>query len=587
MRHRFAFCCALAVAALAALTGCAADEERPEPIQIDRATAPEYFVNTVGQRAFVTGGEPVLVQGVGLVVGLNGTGSTTHPPGLRNRMLKVIAALRLPTSVLSDPDTAAVYISGFVPPGSRKGDRFDLVLMAAPNTQTTSLEGGRLLECDLYRVETTRAGPVTGSILAYGSGELFVSPFRTTAPPSERREAAGMRSVDGPASDIPVPAPSDAAPDDTPRTDPRVGWILGGGDCRYTRDFFLNLLEPSERTAQQIVRHVNARFPRAAEGNVDPGQVDLTVPPAYNHDKPRFLKVVRSIFLVDSPSARERRMRELAEALASDADPDSVVAGLEAFGRPVLPLLRPMLDSANLRQRYFAAETMCRLDDPAAVETMKQFALDDTSPYQERAIRSLGELSDAEGATVLEDALEVQNPAARIAAYQALRKCAPTLLDYVIVPRDVEVAVVPTRGDPFVYVSRQMQPRIVVFGNVYLDPPVLIDTPRFLVSAQPGESGLALMSKIIGPPSLVRLPLRLAPVLTTMVGPPAQDPSTGRPLGLDLTYSDAIALLDRAYTSGALEAPIVYEPLRIALPTGGQQWAGPADTSGDIIVPEE
>ena len=125
--------------------------------------------------AFVSGGEPVLVQGIGLVVGLNGTGSTTHPPGLRNQVLKIISRHRVPNpdQVLSDPNTAVVYVSGYVPPGSLPGEPFDLVLMAAPGTQATSLEGGVLMKADLARTEAARTGTTMGSVLAAGEGEVL------------------------------------------------------------------------------------------------------------------------------------------------------------------------------------------------------------------------------------------------------------------------------------------------------------------------------------------------------------------------------------------------------------------------------
>jgi len=557
------------------------DPERPRQIPV-----PEYLENTVGERAIISGGDAVLVQGLGLVTGLSGTGSRAHPPGVRNRMLKIMSQHQVPDPerLLADPNTAVVYISGYVLPGSRPGEVFDLLVAAASGTETTSLEGGTLLKADLYRVEMTRTGSAPGKALAWGQGELFVSPFVIE---DERGETGARSAPSGglrPIDSAPAPEAPEAG-EQTRRMAPTTAWILGGGRCRYTRNFFLNLLDPSERTAQQIIRHVNSRFPGAARGNIDPGIIDLKVPRSYVHNKLRFLDAVSAIYLIDSPDQRERRIRELVEKLGKGGDVSGVAAALEAFGKPAARLLEPLLRHADEAARFRAAEALCRLDQPVAVPTLAEFVGDDTSPYQERAILALGELSDAAAAGAIHRGFSSKNPAVRITSYLALRRVAPTLLDAVEIPGRLELGVVKAGDDPFIFVSRQIKPRVVIFGQVEIAPPLLVHTPRLLASVIKGEDRIALASQRFGWENVARARLDLASIIVTMAGQPRVDPNRPRLTALDLSYSDIVGFLDQASRKGALEARMVYEPVAFVGPAV-DQWAPPGDSTGDIVIPE-
>ena len=561
--------------------------QRPREIKV-----PEYLENTIGERAIISGGDAVLVQGLGLVTGLAGTGSTAHPPGIRNRMLKIITQHEVPNpeTVLADPNTAVVFISGYIPPGSRPGEPFDLVLTAAPGTQTTSLEGGTLLWSELYRVEMTRTGSAPGKALALGEGELFVSPFVVEdagRPASEGAPQArgGLRLIDS--APAPEPAPeTPGAEEPTRRTAPTAAWILGGGRCRYTRNFFLNLLEPSERTAQQIIRHINARFPGAARGNIDPGIIDLTVPADYAHDKLRFLEVVNAIYLIDSPDQRERRIRELVAKLRAGRDPTGIMAAMEAFGKPTIPLVEPLLRDPDAGVRFCAAEVLCRLDQPIAIQTLEAFVRDDASPHQERAVLALGELSGASAAGVIHRGFSAKSPRVRIASYLTLRRVAPTLLDAMDIPGRLELGVVKAGDDPFIFVSRQIKPRIVIFGDAAIDPPLLVTTPRLLVSAIQGDDRVAMASKEFGWQNVIRPRLALVDIIVTMAGWPRIDMDRPKLNALDLSYSDVVGFLDQASRQWALKAPIVYEPVAFVGPETDLT-APLEDATGDIVIPEK
>ena len=571
-------------AALAALVcgGCGDVLQQPERVR--DIPGPEYLGNTVGQRAFFTGGEPLLVRGLGLVTGLDETGSTTHPPGLRTRMLKIITPHGVPNPerILADPNTAVVTIAGYLPPGCRAGEKFDLVVTAAPGTQTTSLAGGTLLAADLARVEPTRTGTAQGSVLAVGRGELFVSPFvaegrSTRAPPS----GGGIRPITPEQPDPPPPADEPGPP--AMRSDPRVAWVLGGGQCRQTRAFYLNQLEPSERTAHQIIRHINARFPGAAKGNINPGIIDLKVPADYVHDKLRFLDVVGAVYLVDSPDRRERRVRELVAQLEAVSDRQAVVAALEAFGKPTIALVDPLLKHPDAAVRFSAARVLARLNQSNVLGVLDQFVRDDDSPYQEPAVLALADLSGGGGAAVIREALDARSPAVRITAYLVLRRIAPNMLTAAELPGRLELATVETRAGPFVFVGRQLQPRVVLFGDVRLYPPLLVDTPRLLASVREGEP-VTLVNKRWGAGHKIQTSLNVGRVVAVLAGPPGVTAEDPKPKGLDLLYSDVVGFLDQAFKAGALKARIVYEPVQIVTPAA-QQLTTPGGPDTDIVIP--
>ena len=98
------------------------------------------------------GGDTVrMVQGVGLVVGLDGTGEDPPASPQRKLLLEEMRRRRVddPESLLRSPNTALVIVTAFIPPLIRKGDPMDVEVKLAEGSQTTSLKGGHLLPCFL------------------------------------------------------------------------------------------------------------------------------------------------------------------------------------------------------------------------------------------------------------------------------------------------------------------------------------------------------------------------------------------------------------------------------------------------------
>lgn len=116
------------------------------------------------------GAESSKLIGMGLVIGLNGTGdgakSLTTMRRLAGMMQRLGDPVTTPLELKDAKNVAVVYLSAKVPAGGvREGDTVD-VQVAAPSA--TSLEGGRL-------VLTPLLGPIPGSpIFAYAEGALLI-----------------------------------------------------------------------------------------------------------------------------------------------------------------------------------------------------------------------------------------------------------------------------------------------------------------------------------------------------------------------------------------------------------------------------
>lgn len=541
----------LSVAAVVIFSFSCSREKPSEPRTPREVNAPEYLRDTVGELVRFSGREYLPVQAYGFVTGLDGTGTKVVPPGIRQHMLDIMRKNKVEGAeeILTSPDNAVVMAGGFLPPGIGKGEYFDLEVRAIPNTETTSLEGGFLLESDLTRVAMTRGVALRGEAQALGRGSLFVWPF------------AGDDKAQATA-------------------DPRAGRILAGGKATKARQFRLALLTPSVRTVDQIVRIINARFPGAAKGTRDAGRVDLEVPKEFQDDKTRFLDLIGSLYLRETSEARDQRIGLLLDLLQSGKDLDSAARCLEAFGPTVLPRLRPLAENASEAVRYYVGRTQADLQDPQAVHVLEPVVMDDKSDFQEQAAEALGRIRSGVGLGVLGRALNVKNARVRVAAWRAMIRLTPeTYVTHNFRDKFV-LSAVATKTDPFIYVSRTLKPHVAVFGDVSVKPPVLVETRRVTATVNAGSETIRLMVRRHGVELMVESPLSVRAMIAKMAAPLGLDENNTKPKGLDLTYSDVVSVLYEMSRKQALSGPILLQPLEYRIP-GDRPVARPVTSGGD------
>jgi flagellar basal body P-ring protein FlgI len=546
-------CAAAAVLVL----GLSCSRPKPPEARIPREVqVPGYLKDTIGEIARFAGREGVPVQGYGFVTSLDGTGTKVMPPGIRQQILEMMRRHKVdqPEEVLASADNAVVMVMGVLPPGIGKGEPFDLEVRAVPTTETTSLEGGFLLECDLAQVVAERGVAGRTDILAMGRGSIFVSPFGG----DEKSKAAA---------------------------DPRIGRVLAGGRALKTRQFRLILLTASVRTADQVVRLVNARFPASAKGTPDPGRVDLEVPREYQDDKVHFLDLVGAIYLRESPDARDQRLNLLLEAVQHGKDLDRIALCLEALGPSVMPRLRPLAANPDEAVRFYVGQVMANLQDAQAVSVLEPIALNDASEFQEAAVEALGRLHSGIGLGILGRALGAKSTRVRVAAWQAAARIAPRMFVARVFRDKFVLNMVATQGDPFVYVSRTLKPQVTVFGDVAVRPPVLAETRRVVASAREDAKAVTLIARWHGQDYRVEAPLDIRGLVEKMALPMGAEEGR-KPEGLDLGYSDVVGLLHEMSKKKALSAPLVLQPLQYSM--GGERpTARPIGEPAETLRPEE
>jgi len=542
--------CLAAVGVAALVASCSRGKVEPTEPRIPREIdLPTYLQDTVGELARIAGREAVTVQGFGFVTGLDGTGTKVVPPGIRQQVLNMMRRNKVEGAeeILASPETAVVAVTGQMGPGMAKGEVFDLDVRAIANTETTSLEGGFVLECDLTRLELARGVESRSETLALGRGSIFVSPF---APEGEAKATPDLR----------------------------VGRILAGGKALKTRHFRLALLSPSVRSADQIVRLVNARFPKAAKGSEDPGRIDLEVPKAYLDDKTHFLDLVGALYMRETPDARDKRIALLLQELKAGRDMDRVALCLEAFGSTVVPRLHALAEDPSEAVRFYAGRTLAWLQDAQAVHGLERIALDDESRYQEQAVAALGTLRTGVGLGILGRVLDVKSPRVRVAAWRAMADLAPRTFLARTFADKFTLDAVATRGDPFIYVARTLKPQIALFGEVRIRPPILAETSRVTATAQAGDTEITLISRRGDRDRKIKASLDAKDLIRALATPLARgEPKPGAEEGLDLGYSDVVGLLHVMSRKGALTGPIVLQPLEYRI-TGDRPVARPIRT---------
>jgi flagellar basal body P-ring protein FlgI len=490
---------------------------------------------TIGDITAVSGTEGIAVQGYGLVVGLAGTGSNPPPSHARNVVLHEMQRREVPNpeALLRSPQTAMVTVLGVIPPGARKGDRFDVEVRLLPEDQATSLRGGWLLETALYEVAAFQGiGTLHGERLATAVGPVLVS---TDSPEGERS-----------------------------------GRISGGGHCQLHREFQL-LTGNRYRSARytiEIARRINERFPVAGPGSKplaeakNDAQVELRVPPIYRHHPARFLAVVRAIPLWSqnhTDAAVQERLKQLGQELRDPGRAPGAALALESIGKRSIPVLKKALDDPSPDVRFFAAESLAYLGDPVAAGPLAETArlIPD---YRAHALTALAILDEAAARLQLRNLLgEDGEPELRYGAFKALRTQDQTSPDMrgQLLGNYISLHVVDVPGRPLIHVTTRGVPEIVIFGKNqrFLTPLMLRAGPELLLTSNTGDpSALLTRHSVRRPRVRETVPLEIEPCLKRLVD-------------LGASYPDLVELFktaDRNFNlPGGLAVDAIPDPLRL------------------------
>ena len=451
-----------------------ARSEKPATTAKDKDKKDKDKIETIGDVAAVFGLGPVLVEGVGLVVGLDNTGSDPPPSIYRELVLTDMQKREIkdPNRVLASPQTSVVLVRAYLPPAARENDPVDVEVRVPSGHQTTSLRGGwlwqvHLTETSTYRDPKTPNGPPQffyGHPRAIAGGPVLVSP-----------------NLDGQAGPGLL----------------TQGRILGGAKVTQDRPMALLLASghKSVRTSQQVASRINLRFhayghnglmQRMAEAKTDQ-QISLQVPVRYRYNVPRFLRVVRRLPLYDSPTARQLRVEQLASEL--DDPETSAEAALKLEGMSLNeagPILKSALESPRPAVRFFAAEALAYMGEPACAKELTA-AAGDNPAFRIYALTALSALDEAISHEALRNLMDAVSAETRYGAFRAL---------WAMDERDPLVRgeklndqfflhVIDSQGPPMVHLARSFRPEVTIFGREHkLQTPLSLQAgPQMLITA--------------------------------------------------------------------------------------------------------
>ncbi|MHC4264578.1 MAG: flagellar basal body P-ring protein FlgI [Planctomycetota bacterium] len=518
------------VGVLGLLLSCGCSRRRPiEQLQGPLDIQPD---STIGTLAEVFSPGAVRVEGYGVVGSLAGTGSAECPPQIRAYLRQYI--LRQSPGidveqVLNNNDTAVVTILGVIPPGAYKGQVFDLQVSALPGTQTTSLKDGWLYSADLKpegRFDTSF------QILGQGEGPVYID---TLGDPIE---------------------------------DMKVGYILGGGKVQEEFNIGVSLRDPDYRLAGIIRDRLNGRFGDGTADATSEGQIIVKVPVKYQRQKMKFVALLQSTYVLQTPQVEEERIIQLVGQLVGSPDKESSEIALEGIGRLSLEKLEPLLNSHNEEVQFRAARCMLNLGSNKGMEALRETAINPESLYRIEAMDAIliSERRDS-GISLARLLLRDSDFAVKLSAYENLMVLDDVAIITQFVGRKFYMDQITQSNEKIIYVSRNGKPRIALFGSpLYCREDIFVESldGEITINAGVGQSEVTVMRKVPRRPNLPPIKLKtsydVSDIIRSLGAEPIVKNRRTQP-GLNISYEEIILLLKQMCEKGIIGAQFREGPL--------------------------
>ena len=426
------------------LTGCTTPAIRSQ--SPDNEELPEIPETTqlVEDLARPTGLKTLAVEGIGLVVGLDGTGGDPPPSSRREILINEMRTHRVfqPNRVLASPETSLVLVRAFLPPGIQEGERVDLEVLTPSNSTTTSLKGGYLMKTRLREIAVLNSQITQGKQMAIGQGDVLVDAL-----------------LDGEDDGVML----------------TKGRVLGGALSKATRALGLVVSEEhhSVRTSAKIGAAINRRFNIYKHGSkrgvATPKRdnfIQLDIHPRYKDNLARYLQVVQSIAVREDSSDRLLRLQLLEHELLNPSTSARAARRLEAMGKEAERVLIKGIESANEEVRFYAAESLAYLDHAEAPSILAD-TIRRMPAFRHHALVALKSMEQPKAFDELSELLHVDSAETRYAAFRALLEISPS--DPMLVGENLDDVVflheLGSAAQPLVHISRSTRPEIVAFGE--------------------------------------------------------------------------------------------------------------------------
>jgi flagellar basal body P-ring protein FlgI len=458
----------VALAAVCIWSGCMGPILRQQSPTLESEKSTKADLTLVSSVTQPYGMNYVKVEAVSLVTGLAGTGDDPPPSPQRASLLAEMTrrGIENPNAVLASPNTALVLVRGFQRPGIRAGDHFDIEVRTPSKGNTTSLRGGFMLETTLTETAILGSQLRKGHTLGVANGPVLID----HSADSEKDAALA-----------------------------RKGRILGGGIATKDRNLGLviNNEHQSIRLSQGISKAINKRFFTYIEGRqqgvANPKTdefIEIALHPRYKDNVGRYMRVLRSVAIAESPSEKQTRMDLLKKQLVDPVTAADAAIRLEAIGdEQAKEYLLEGIKSDDPEVRFYAAEALAYLDVTEAVEPLVYVAREEPA-FRVHALAALSAMDDGAAYDGLRSLLTVKSAETRYGAFRSMTAMAPadSLLQGEDMNGKFKFHKLDMGGDPLIHVTSSHRPEIVFFGlDHQLKLPFVLDAgPNILVNGLSG-----------------------------------------------------------------------------------------------------
>ena len=419
---------------------------------IRRAQSPDELVakddekrDYVGKVAKVWGLNYAKVEGIGLAVNLKGSGSNPKASGQVEALRTELTARDISdiSELISAPDTSMVLLRGYLPPGIRKGDPFDIEVGLMPDSETESLERGFVLKTSMRPIAQLGKSVKQGGLYGYAEGQVMVDSL------FDNRSA---------------------------KSNSRKGWIFGGGVSSETRKIGLTIVakESSVQLTTAISTAINRRYTvtdksgrRGAAKPKTDRRIELSIPDEYRLNISRYLQGVMNVVYGEDAKTRADRLDVLDRQMGSESTAEVAAIRLEAMGDMALPTLKRAIQHTHPKVRFFAAQALAYLGEHDGTRDLEETASNDPV-YRWQAMTALSTIEHSSARESLERLLHAPGAETRYGAFCALK--ARDKNDVLVSGRKLAQSftlhqVESDTEQPMVHFSRAKSPEIVVFGS--------------------------------------------------------------------------------------------------------------------------
>lgn len=419
---------------LALAGGCVQVASLPllfNPVTPEQKLDKDLDIGVVGNITEVGNGGMIQVSGVGLVMGLDGTGGS--PPGQYRTMLEQQMRkqkVENPRSLLDNPNNALVLVTAFLPAGVRRGEPIDVEITLPKDSKATSLKGGVLQECALRNYENAKnINPemanslLSGHVLAKAKGPLLVG----LGNPDDALEQRRARIWAGANSLIERSFYFILTKDDM-KSAKVANSIAARLNLQFQDDPRKQKVVQDNRelllvgdVTQQINRNFDSGFGKGEMAKAAGKEViSVRVPYAYRYNAERFLRVARLVPLSVPTDVMNAYRLKLESILLEPKQTMRAALRLEALGRDSIPILRKGLDSGDPLVRFCSAESLAYLGNTAGIEDLAKLAINHPE-LRAYALLAIAGLDEAICRQKLGELMTIDDPELRSGAFRGLR----------------------------------------------------------------------------------------------------------------------------------------------------------------------